>query len=116
MGVSLKEVSSISVMCFITFFLFLMFRATLCVAELEDSFRFRKLCLQAQLEECDVLSESLEHRMDLTSERHSMYLNLVATVFLPLTFFAGVFGMNFQVDGGYVLYAVQRFEIINCYT
>lgn len=26
---------------------------------------------------------------------------LIATVFLPLTFFAGIFGMNFQVDGGY---------------
>jgi Mg2+ and Co2+ transporter CorA len=27
-------------------------------------------------------------------------LALIATVFLPLTFFATIFGMNFQEDGG----------------
>lgn len=75
-------------------------RATLCVAELEDSYRFRKICLESQLAECSVVAVSLEHQMDLTSERESKNLNLVATIFLPLTFWAGVFGMNFQVDGG----------------
>ena len=61
------------------------------------------MCLNAQIEECDILSSSLEHQMGLTSEQQSRFLNLVATVFLPLTFFAGVFGMNFQVDGGCVV-------------
>lgn len=70
------------------------------MAELEDSFRFRKICLEAQNSECDVLGRSLEHQIDLTSERESMNLNLVATIFLPLTFWAGVFGMNFEKDAG----------------
>lgn len=79
------------------FSVFFFVRATLCVAEMEDSFRFRKSCLESQLAECEVLAVSLEHQMDLTSERESKNLNLVATIFLPLTFWAGVFGMNFEV-------------------
>jgi hypothetical protein len=67
---------------------------------MEDSFRFRKTCLESQLAECENLAVSLGHRMDLTSERESKNLNLVATIFLPITFWAGVFGMNFEVDGG----------------
>ena len=30
-------------------------------------------------------------------------LALIGTVFLPMTFLAGVYGMNFQEDGGYEL-------------
>jgi len=84
--------------------------ATLCVAEMEDSFRFRKSCLQSQLAECSVLAVSLEHQMDLISERESKNLNLVATIFLPLTFWAGVFGMNFEVDGEFTMDILNKEE------
>lgn len=36
-----------------------------------------------------------------------MLLSLVATAFLPMTFFTGVFGMNFQIDGGYTMELVN---------
>jgi hypothetical protein len=32
-----------------------------------------------------------------------MVLSLIATIFLPVTFFTGVYGMNFQEDGGYTI-------------
>jgi len=38
-----------------------------------------------------------------------MLLSLIATVFLPMTFFTGVFGMNFTVDGGYTIDLVNKY-------
>ena len=32
-----------------------------------------------------------------------MLLSLVATIFLPVTFLTGVFGMNFTIDGGFTI-------------
>ena len=52
---------------------------------------------------------------NLTAVRHirsiktMIDLALIATVFLPLTFIASVYGMNFQVDGGYSI-ALLNYE------
>jgi Mg2+ and Co2+ transporter CorA len=37
---------------------------------------------------------------NMRQNRTSITLSLVATVFLPMTFLTGVFGMNFQFKGG----------------
>ena len=40
----------------------------------------------------------MEALYSLNQGRTSVNLSLVATVFLPLTFLTGIFGMNFTVD------------------
>lgn len=69
--------------------------------DLADAFLFTNSCLQNLFEEIVRCEGELDATIQLRSNNTSIVLSLVATVFLPLTFFAGVFGMNFQEDGGY---------------
>ena len=47
------------------------------------------------------------HISAIRAEKVSTNLSLIATVFLPITFLASAFGMNFEEDGGYTM------EILN---
>ena len=71
--------------------------------DLADAFLFTDTCLQNIVEDLTRVSNELDATIQLRSTNTSIILSLVATIFLPLTFFAGVFGMNFTVDGGYTM-------------
>jgi hypothetical protein len=71
--------------------------------DLADAFLFTDSCLQNIIEDLSRVSNELDATIQLRSTNTSIILSLVATIFLPLTFFAGVFGMNFTVDGGYTI-------------
>ena len=43
------------------------------------------------------------HISAIRAEKVSTNLSLIATVFLPVTFLASAFGMNFEEDGGYTM-------------
>mmetsp|Transcript_14313 Transcript_14313/g.14962 ORF Transcript_14313/g.14962 Transcript_14313/m.14962 type:complete len:318 (+) Transcript_14313:495-1448(+) len=73
-----------------------------------DSYEFKATCLQRQLHDVHSMEIAMGHVTAVRNEKTSVDLALVATVFLPLTFFAGVFGMNFQEDGGYTMEVLNR--------
>jgi hypothetical protein len=67
-----------------------------------DSYRYRSLCLKSMYkEELIAVLETLKSLQNLSSMKKNIDMTLVATVFLPLTFIASVYGMNFEVNGGY---------------
>jgi Mg2+ and Co2+ transporter CorA len=49
---------------------------------------------------CNVLFSDMASISNIRQSRTAITLSLVATVFLPMTFLTGVFGMNFQFAGG----------------
>ncbi|RYH12484.1 hypothetical protein EON65_38205 [archaeon] len=66
-----------------------------------DAYTFIHTCLNTEFEETVRLQAELDGTIQLRTTNTSTVLSLIATLFLPLTFLAGVFGMNFQEDGGY---------------
>lgn len=56
--------------------------------------------------ELDRLTETVNGIISRRNEQISIVLSLVATVFLPLTFIAGVFGMNFS-NGGILVHVLH---------
>ena len=73
------------------------------VLDLLDSYNFKRNSLQKQHEEMKRVETELNATIALRTTNTNTMLSLIATTFLPLTFFAGVFGMNFTVDGGYTI-------------
>lgn len=71
--------------------------------DLLDDFEYVQSCLELVLEESVRLESKLEATMHLRSSNTAVMLSLIGTLFLPMTFFAGVFGMNFQVGGDYTM-------------
>lgn len=71
--------------------------------DIHDSYIFKRHAVQKQAEEIRRLEAELDAMIQLRTTNTNTMLSLIATTFLPLTFFAGVFGMNFTVDGGYSL-------------
>lgn len=69
--------------------------------DLGDTVLFTLTCLQHEIEEGILLESELDGTIQLRSVNTSMVLSLIATTFMPLTFLAGIFGMNFQENGGY---------------
>eukprot|EP01034_Spumella_vulgaris_P021987 gene21987-28074_t len=69
--------------------------------DLSDSYIFVSACLQNIINETARLDEELDATIQIRSSNTNTILSLVATTFLPLTFLAGVFGMNFERHGDY---------------
>jgi Mg2+ and Co2+ transporter CorA len=70
--------------------------------DVSDNYRYRSSCLSSLAhEELATMLENLTAVRHIRSIKTMIDLALIATVFLPLTFIASVYGMNFQVDGGY---------------
>lgn len=69
------------------------------LVDLSDSFAFVMTSLRHQMDESLRLETELEATMQMRATNTSIVLSLIATIFLPMTFIAGVFGMNFQVNG-----------------
>eukprot|EP00602_Paraphysomonas_sp_CaronLab_P004253 CAMPEP_0185028282 /NCGR_PEP_ID=MMETSP1103-20130426/13937_1 /TAXON_ID=36769 /ORGANISM="Paraphysomonas bandaiensis, Strain Caron Lab Isolate" /LENGTH=633 /DNA_ID=CAMNT_0027562657 /DNA_START=9 /DNA_END=1910 /DNA_ORIENTATION=- len=68
---------------------------------LVDSYVFKSTCLERQLHDVLAVENAMSHVTSIRSEYTQTNLALIGTVFLPMTFLAGVYGMNFQEDGGY---------------
>ena len=58
---------------------------------------------QVWSEEAGILTAAMGLICSLQANNTATSLSLVATLFLPMTFLTGVFGMNFTVDGGYTM-------------
>eukprot|EP01039_Chlorochromonas_danica_P008152 gene8153-8994_t len=71
--------------------------------DLCDAYTFIHTCLHTEFEETVRLQAELDGTIQLRTSNTSLVLSLIATIFLPLTFLAGVFGMNFQENGGYTI-------------
>lgn len=56
--------------------------------------------------ELDRITETINGTISRRNEQISIVLSLVATIFLPLTFIAGVFGMNFE-KGGIIVWMLR---------
>jgi Mg2+ and Co2+ transporter CorA len=73
------------------------------IADIVDCFHFKRNSAQKQNDEIRRIESELDATIALRTTNTNTLLSLIATTFLPLTFFAGVFGMNFTVDGGYTI-------------
>ncbi|CAE7703139.1 unnamed protein product, partial [Symbiodinium microadriaticum] len=63
---------------------------------LVDSHVFKSTCIERQRHDVMDMETAMTHVTAIRSEFVSTNLALVGTVFLPMTFLAGVYGMNFQ--------------------
>lgn len=73
------------------------------IHDLHSNFVFMQDCLQAKVEELAILKDIAEGISDLRANNGALVLSLIATIFLPATFLAGVFGMNFQKGHSYYI-------------
>lgn len=71
--------------------------------DLCDAYTFIHTCLHTEFEETVRLQAELDGTIQLRTSNTSLVLSLIATIFLPLTFLASVFGMNFAENGGYTI-------------
>jgi Mg2+ and Co2+ transporter CorA len=71
--------------------------------DLADIYDFIRTSLTQQMYESLRLETELDATMQLRATNTTIMLSLIATIFLPLTFFAGVYGMNFTIDGGFTI-------------
>jgi Mg2+ and Co2+ transporter CorA len=63
-------------------------------------------CIGDMEKELASLTDNVNGIISRRNEQISIVLSLVSTVFLPLTFIAGVFGMNFS-NGGILVYILN---------
>lgn len=75
--------------------------------DMADSYEYRSLCLRSIQSDLATLVDTMDAIINVRANQTNVNLSLVATIFLPITFLSGVFGMNFVVDGGYTM------EILN---
>jgi predicted glycosyltransferase involved in capsule biosynthesis len=98
------------------------------MALLVDSYEFTSTCLERQIEDVNSLESGMchlcceffvilllthdflvydflvmGHISAIRAEKVSTNLSLIATVFLPVTFLASAFGMNFEKNGDYTM-------------
>lgn len=75
---------------------------------LMDTYDYAKQCIGNSIESAKALHQTMDAVAQLRTDHTATTLSLIATVFLPLTFFAGVFGMNFEVHGGYTMSIINQ--------
>lgn len=75
---------------------------------LMDTYDYAKQCIVNSIESAKALHQTMDAVAQLRTDHTATTLSLIATVFLPLTFFAGVFGMNFEVKGGYTMAIINQ--------
>lgn len=71
------------------------------IHDLHSNFVFMQDCLQAKVHELTILKDIVDGVSILRANNGALVLSLIATIFLPATFLAGVFGMNFQKGNAY---------------
>lgn len=71
------------------------------IHDLHSNFVFMQDCLQAKVHELAILKNITDGVSILRANNGALVLSLIATIFLPATFLAGVFGMNFQKGSAY---------------
>lgn len=71
-----------------------------CIYHMLECYDFTQICLQNTVHESDIVTHTLHEMLKKRQGNTATVLSLVATVFLPITFFTAMYGMNFQVDGG----------------
>lgn len=72
-----------------------------------DLHRSRLAALNSELQEAQATYEDMNDKSTVTHNNITVALAMVATVFLPLNFFTGMFGMNFQSGGHYNIAALN---------
>ena len=70
--------------------------------DLSDSYQFVLTCLQNEVDEVGELDIELDQMVQLRSGNTSILLSLIATIFLPLSWLTGFFGMNFGILVGHI--------------
>lgn len=63
--------------------------------DMGDSYEYRSMCLKSIQADLLTLLETMDAIINVRAQQTNVNLSLVATIFLPVTFLAGVFGMNF---------------------
>ena len=53
------------------------------------------------------------HISTIRAEKVSTNLSLIATVFLPITFLASAFGMNFEKNGDYTMEILNSPQVVS---
>jgi Mg2+ and Co2+ transporter CorA len=71
--------------------------------DMADAYLFTNSCLENMVQDLIRVGQELDATIQLRSNNTAILLSLTATIFLPLTFFAGVFGMNFQEGADYTM-------------
>ena len=71
--------------------------------DLRNSYSFFDSCLESEADEVRIVHQAMDNISQIRANNTALVLSLIATIFLPATFFTGVFGMNFQEDGGYTI-------------
>lgn len=69
--------------------------------EISDSYEFMQSCLQREESQLEAITQAMDAVTSVRANQTAMNLSLIATVFLPVTFLSGVFGMNFEKGGSY---------------
>ena len=77
------------------------------LCDLLNSYAFANSCLANENKEVHMVNTAIDSISQMRADHTALVLSLIATIFLPATFLTGVFGMNFQENGGYTI------EIVN---
>ena len=75
--------------------------------DLLNSYNFVHSCLVNEAKEVRIVAEAIDSISQMRADNTALVLSLIATIFLPATFLTGVFGMNFQENGGYTISIVN---------
>lgn len=76
--------------------------------DMGDSYEYRSLCLKNIHDDLRTLLATMDSVINVRSQQTNVNLSLVATIFLPITFLAGVFGMNFVEGGDYTMMVLNK--------